>query len=101
MWLQVETELRGASMELFDDAIAVLLLVVIRAWVAVIHAVTHGVIEQHGNLASGGSDGLGVTDTASKAPIKCAERGVATAYGHCCKPESYGNPTTGFAGMRR
>lgn len=101
MWLQDETKLRCAPVELLDDTITVLLLVVISSRVAIIHAATHGVIEQHGNLASGGGDGLGITDTASKASIKCAERGVGAAYGHCCKPESYGNPATGFPGMRR
>lgn len=101
MWLQGEAELRCSAVELLDDAVTILLLVVISSWVAIIHTVAHGVIEENGDLASGRGDGLGVTDTAGKAAIKCAESSVAAAYGHCRKTKRYRYTTTGLSSVRR
>lgn len=88
-------------MELLDNTITVLLVIVIRARVTVIHTVAHGVVEQDSNLTSSGGDSLRVTNSASKAAVKCAESSIAAPYGHGSKPKRYGDTATGFPGMRR
>jgi len=84
-------------MKLFDDTVPVLLFVMIRTRVAVVHAIAHRVIKQNSDLARRRSHGLGVTNSAGKAPVECAKRAIASSNGHCRKPECDCDAAAGFA----
>lgn len=65
--LQCKAKLSRASMQTFYDSLPIFLLVVIRPWVLIVHAETHGVIEQDRDLSSGSSKALAF-------PIRAARR---------------------------
>jgi hypothetical protein len=69
-------------MKLLDDAVPVLLLVVIRTRVAVVHAVSHRVIKQDSDLARRCGYGFGIADAAGKASVECAKRRIASSNGN-------------------
>jgi hypothetical protein len=71
-------------MKVFDDMVPVLLLVMIRARVAIVHAVAHRVIKQDRDLARG--HGLGVSNPAGGSLVECAEHGIASSNYHRRNP---------------
>jgi len=99
--LQCVAKLCGTPVQLLDDPVTVLLLIVVRAGIAVIHAIAHRVIKQDRDLARCRGDGLGIADAAGKASIKCSERGIAAANRNRSQSKCDGNPAAGFPGVCR
>lgn len=87
-------------MQLLDDAVTIVLFVVVGAGVPVIHPMAHRVIEQDRDLAGGGGHCFGRADASCEAPVERAERGVAPSDGHGCQPNCNGEPTAVLARMR-
>jgi len=88
-------------MQLLDDAIAILLFIMVLAGVPVIHPISHRVIEQDRDLAGSSRHRFGRADASCEAPVEGAERGVASSDGHGCQPNCNGEPAAGLARMRR
>src|SRR6476620_11743355 len=65
-------------MQILDHSRAVSCLVIRRAGVDGFHPVTHGVVEQDGDLARRGSYCLGLADARRKPPVECAQGLAAT-----------------------
>ncbi len=59
---QRKSKLRSTPMEALNDALSVLLLVVVCAWILIGHAEPHGIVEQDGNFPCGGSDRFRLAD---------------------------------------
>jgi hypothetical protein len=83
--------------KLLDDAVPVLLLVVIRAWVPVIHVISHDIMKQDSNLARRCGHGLGVADASGKTPVKSAECCIASANRYRRKFECDGDSVAGLS----
>ena len=63
-------------MQIVDHPRAIARLVVRRTGVNVLHSVTYGVVEQHGDLARRGGHRLGLADASREPPVERAQRGV-------------------------
>ena len=79
--LKREAELCGASVQLLDDALAVLAFVLISTGVSVVHPESHRVVEQHRDLAGGGCYRFGLADARGQASVEGAQCGVRSADG--------------------
>lgn len=88
-------------MQLFDDALSILLFFVVRPGIAVAHSVTHGVVKQDCHLACSGCDGLCIANPAGEAAVKGTERGVASSDRHRREPERDGKSAARFTRVRR
>src|SRR5438132_3918635 len=75
---QRESEFRRPSMQLLDDALAVLLFVVRSTRVLIVDAEAHGVVEQDSDLARGRRHRFGLLDARGQASVEGAQRGVGT-----------------------
>ena len=84
-------------MQILDHSRAVSCLVERRAGVNVFHPVTHGVVEQDGDLARRGSYRLGLADARRKPPVECAQRRVGPSNGYGSKPQKRRGPAPGAA----
>ena len=88
------TNPNALAMQILDHSRAVSCLVVRRAGVDVFHSVTHGAVEQDGDLARRGSYCLGIADACRKPPVECALRRVGPSNGYGSKPQKRRGPTS-------
>uniref|UniRef100_UPI001F406A5F hypothetical protein n=1 Tax=Pseudomonas bohemica TaxID=2044872 RepID=UPI001F406A5F len=80
-WLKSEAKFGGTSMQTFYYSLPISLFVLIRSWISIAHAETHGVVEQNRNLSGGGGHCFGFSDSSRKASIKGAQRSASPS--HC------------------
>src|SRR6516225_3348490 len=99
--LEREAEGLCAPMQIVYDAGPIAGLVERRARVDVVHAVTHGVVEQDSDLACGGGDRLGLADARREPPVESAQRRVSPSDGYGGKPQERRGPAPRTASARR
>ena len=95
--LENKAECLGTPMQIVDHPRAVACLVRRRSGIDVFHSMTHGVVEQHCDLAGRGGDRLGLADAGREPPVKGAERGVGASDGDGSKAQKRRCPAAGPA----
>src|ERR1700675_4697137 len=99
--LQGEPELGSPTAKLLDDALPILLLVVVGARILILRTEAHRVVEQYGNLARGGGNSFGLANTRRQTPVEGAERTVGTPNGDRCQAQQRHRPIGGLSSVRR
>jgi hypothetical protein len=99
--LQREAKLRSTAMQLLDDTLAVPAFVAVGPRVLIVHAEAHGVVEQHGNLASCSRLGLGLANTGGQSTIERAQRRACATDRDGSKAKVRADAIAGLARTRR
>ena len=93
-------------MQLFHDALAIPLLVMISTGILALHSKPHRVIEEDRNLPRGRRPGLRLTDACRESALKRAECGIHLPHGdgrqsqlcsHGCSSSAYATTGLGYA----
>ena len=79
---ELEAEDVGALSEAAQRAGALAGVVAVGARVAIDQGAVEGAIDEDGELAGGGGDGLGLADADGQAPVEGTEGGLAAAAAH-------------------